>query len=173
MNQTRRRQEVFKRLFMVQFYPDGGYDDVERASDELETLVPEADVHPYIEPELGNGVKEADLKAINDKVNAIRQHLTEIDDLINANVTGWKTTRMAKVDVTILRLSTYELKYEPTVPMKVSVNEAVNLAKTYGTEKSGSFVNGVLRHIASVVRPEEEKKSDDTAARGEEKTTDE
>ena len=60
MNQTRRREETFKRLFMSQFYPDEGYADVVKASDELETLDPEAEIRPYIEPELGNGIGEAD-----------------------------------------------------------------------------------------------------------------
>lgn len=169
MNQTRRREETFKRLFMTQFYPEDSFEDVVKANDELETLDPEADIHPYIEPELGNGIKEADLKLINDKVEVIREHLKDIDDLINANVTGWKTSRMAKVDLTILRLACYELKYDDTIPTKVSVNEAVELAKKYGTEKSGSFVNGVLRHIIIALdsKPEEKTPEEDSS---EEKT---
>ncbi|MDD6550205.1 MAG: transcription antitermination factor NusB [Lachnospiraceae bacterium] len=161
MNQTRRREETFKRLFMIQFYPEDSFDEVVQANDELETLDPEAEVHPYIEPELGNGIKEADLKLINDKVEAIREHIKDIDELINANVTGWKTSRMAKVDLTILRLACYELKYDDSIPEKVSVNEAVELAKKYGTEKSGSFVNGVLRHIMIALNDKPE--TDETA----------
>ena len=147
MNQTRRREETFKRLFMSQFYPGESYAEVVKANDELETLVPDADIRPYIEPELGNGIGEADLKLINDKVEAIRGYQTDIDALINANVIGWKTSRMAKVDLTILRLAVYEMKYDDSIPPKVSINEAVELAKKYGTEKSGSFVNGVLSRI--------------------------
>lgn len=159
MNQSRRREETFKRLFMSQFYPDEGYADVVKASDELETLDPEAEIRPYIEPELGNGIGEADLKLINDKVEAIRAHLTDIDALINENVTGWKTSRMAKVDLTILRLAVYEIKYDDTIPTKVSINEAVELAKKYGTEKSGSFVNGVLSRIIKALGIEEPAKA--------------
>lgn len=148
MNQTRRREETFKRLFMVEFYPDGGYEDVQKATDELETLDPDAEVHPYIEPELGNGIKEADRELINDKVDAIRDKLTDIDAVINGNAVGWKTSRMTKVDLTILRLATYEIRYDDSIPVGVSINEAVELAKKYGSEKSGGFVNGVLRRIS-------------------------
>ena len=148
MNQTRRREETFKRLFMVQFYPQEQFDEVKKASDELETLDPEAEVHPYIEPELGNGIKEAYLAMINDKVDAIREHIADIDSTLNASMQGWKTARLSKVDLTVLRLAVYEIKYEDNIPVKVSINEAVELAKKYGTEKSGGFVNGVLRRIA-------------------------
>lgn len=134
---------------MVQFYPAEQFPDVLKASDELETIDPENG--PYIEPELGNGIKEEDQKLINTKVEDIRSHLQEIDQMINSEVFGWKTTRMAKVDLTIIRLSCYELMYEKDIPLKVSVNEAVELAKKYGTEKSGAFVNGALRHISDAI----------------------
>ena len=147
MNQTRRREETFKRLFMTQFYPDDEIEELKAASDELETLEPDADVHPYIEPELGNGIKEADLKLINDKVEDIREHIADIDDTLNTCMEGWKTTRLSKVDLTILRLAVYEIRYDDHIPFKVSVNEAVELAKKYGTDKSSGFVNGVLRRI--------------------------
>lgn len=148
MNQSRRREETFKRLFMAQFYPDDQVGDLISASDELETLDPAAEVHPYIEPELGNGIKEADLRLINDKVEAIREHIADIDETLNTCMEGWKTTRLSKVDLTVLRLAVYEIRYEDNIPVKVSINEAVELAKKYGTEKSGGFVNGVLRRVA-------------------------
>ena len=66
---------------------------------------------------------------------------------------------MAKVDLTILRLAVYEIKYDDTIPTKVSINEAVELAKKYGTEKSGSFVNGVLSRIIKALGIEEPAKA--------------
>ena len=61
---------------------------------------------------------------------------------------GWKTSRMGKVDLTIIRLAVYELKYEEDIPTGVAINEAVELAKKYGTDTSSSFVNGVLAKLA-------------------------
>ena len=66
----------------------------------------------------------------------------------NAVAKGWKTSRMGKVDLTIIRLAVYELKYEEDIPTGVAINEAVELAKKYGTDTSSSFVNGVLAKLA-------------------------
>ena len=60
---------------------------------------------------------------------------------------GWKTGRMGKVDLTLIRLAVYEMLYEEDVPAKVAINEAVELAKQYGTDNSPSFVNGVLAKL--------------------------
>ena len=73
----------------------------------------------------------------------------EIDELLNANATGWKTARMNKVDLTILRLATYELKWDEDVPVGVAINEAVELAKKYSSEEGPSFVNGVLGKLVN------------------------
>ena len=67
-----------------------------------------------------------------------------IDAGLNSAISGWKLSRISKVDITILRLAVYEMKYDDTIPVKVSVNEAVELAKKYGGDSSPSFVNGVL-----------------------------
>ncbi|MGB7604290.1 MAG: transcription antitermination factor NusB [Lutisporaceae bacterium] len=75
------------------------------------------------------------------------QHLEEIDKLIEFHTTGWKKERIAKVDLAILRLAIYEIVFNDNVPDSVAVNEAVELAKKYSTEDSGSFVNGVLGKI--------------------------
>lgn len=76
----------------------------------------------------------------------IFEHLQEIDALIEKSATNWSFARIAKVDLSILRLAIYELKYTD-VPQKVAVNEAVELAKIYSTEKSPRFVNGVLGSV--------------------------
>ena len=66
----------------------------------------------------------------------------------NEHTTGWKTGRMNKVDLTILRLAVYEMKWDEDVPTGVAINEAVNLAKKYSSEDGASFVNGVLAKLA-------------------------
>ena len=75
--------------------------------------------------------------------------MEEIDELLNEYSKGWKTTRMNRVDLTILRLATYELKWDEEVPTGVAINEAVELAKRYSSDQGPSFVNGVLAKVAN------------------------
>ncbi|MDD6057670.1 MAG: transcription antitermination factor NusB [Clostridiales bacterium] len=82
------------------------------------------------------------------KCQDIVSHIEEIDAKINEVATGWKTSRMGKADLTLLRLAVYEMKYEEDTPVKVAINEAVELAKKYGAENSPSFINGVLAKLA-------------------------
>jgi len=80
-------------------------------------------------------------------VRGVLEHLEEIDAEIKAVAQNWDLTRMAYVDRTILRIGTYELMFREDVPAKVSINEAIELAKRFSTENSGTFVNGVLDKI--------------------------
>lgn len=91
---------------------------------------------------------EKDRAYIEQKVTDIFTHLEEIDAIIDGSATNWKTSRMAKVELTLLRLAVYEIKFEEDIPTGVAINEAVELAKAYGEENSASFVNGVLARIA-------------------------
>ncbi len=129
LTMTRRelRENVFKMLFRVEFHEEGEMpEQLNLVDDEFEN------------------VKEADAIYMNQKCSDIIAKLPEIDEAINASTTGWKTSRMGKVDLSIIRLAVYEIKYEEDVPAKVAINEAVELAKMYGTDNSASFVNGVL-----------------------------
>ena len=87
---------------------------------------------------------EKDEEYIITKFTAIHEKLDEIDAMINEKAKGWSTGRMGKVDLTIIRLAVYEMKYDDTVPQSVAINEAVELAKTFGMDESSGFVNGVL-----------------------------
>ena len=91
--------------------------------------------------------KEKDKTYIFEQVEKISEKLEEIDAKINEVSEGWKTGRMGKVDLTLIRLAVYEMLYEEDVPAKVAINEAVELAKQYGTDNSPSFVNGVLAKL--------------------------
>ena len=77
-------------------------------------------------------------------VRSIVEHMDEIDGMINQASKNWKTTRMAKAELSILRLAAYEIKYEDDIPVSVSINEAVELAKLYGSDHGPAFVNGIL-----------------------------
>ena len=82
-----------------------------------------------------------------DLINGICHNLNIIDSLINENAIGWSINRMARVDRNILRLAIFEIKYNPKIPQAVAINEAVELAKEYGSDKSTSFINGILGKI--------------------------
>ena len=79
---------------------------------------------------------------------AVAKYLDAIDEKINTYSVKWKASRLPKVDLAILRLSMAELYYLDDIPVSVSINEAVELAKKYSTEKSSSFINGVLGSAA-------------------------
>lgn len=81
------------------------------------------------------------------RMNDLITHLGEIDEKIAAYSKGWKIDRIAKAELAILRLAVYEAKYDESVPVGVAVNEAVELAKTYGEDNGPAFVNGILGKI--------------------------
>jgi len=93
------------------------------------------------------GASEKDTGYIHDKVLKIMEMCPALDEEISAKATGWSLQRMAKVDRTLIRLGLYEVKYDEDVPQGVAINEAVELAKIYGGDESGSFVNGVLARL--------------------------
>ena len=79
----------------------------------------------------------------------LSQHLVDIDKEIGEHSIKWKTDRMPAVDLAILRLARTEIHYMENIPVSVSINEAVNMAKKFSTEKSASFINGVLGKIVN------------------------
>ena len=86
--------------------------------------------------------------------NGVRDSRDELDEAIQTVAVNWQVSRMPVIDRAILRMGVYELLYMHDVPPKVTINEAVELAKKYSTEKSGSFVNGVLDKIFQTRCPE-------------------
>ena len=95
-------------------------------------------------------LEESDRDYISRKYMNIMNHTDELDEKLNSISMGWKTSRMNRVDLTVLRLAVYELEYEKEeVPVGVAINEAVELAKCFGSEESGAFVNGILGKIAN------------------------
>ncbi len=81
-------------------------------------------------------------------LNSIIENIDEIDEEINKFSKSWKTNRMPKVDLAVIRLAVGELKYADDVPDAVAINEAINLAKKYSTDQSSRYVHGVLGAIA-------------------------
>lgn len=131
MGRSELRQHIFKMLFLIEFNgEDEMPEQIELYLDKIEEL------------------SDEDREYIVKKHAAIVEKVEEIDEILNTNTTGWKTTRMNKVDLTILRLAVYEIQWDEDVPAGVAINEAVELAKKYSSEEGPSFVNGVLGKIA-------------------------
>ena len=87
-------------------------------------------------------------------VRGVVDKLRELDAVIEKNSKNWALDRMSRVDLSLLRMSTYELMYQPDVPASVVMNEAIEIGKRYGTVDTPSFINGILDNIASQVRSE-------------------
>lgn len=130
---TRRelREQIFKMLFGVEFH------EAEELSEQMAM---------YEENQVECDAKDG--AYITTKCADVVAHLKEIDAAVNEVSEGWKTSRMGKVDLTLIRLAVYEMRYDEEVPVKVAINEAVELAKKYGTDDSPSFINGVLAKLA-------------------------
>ena len=85
-------------------------------------------------------------------VEGVEEHIDEIDQQIEANLKGWKKNRISKISLTILRIAVFEMRYIDEIPISVSINEAVDLAKSYATDNDGAFVNGVLGSISKSMK---------------------
>ena len=132
MSRSELREHVFRMLFRIEF-------NNEAELPEQETL--------YFD--LLEECSEKEQEYILNKYRAIKEKVEEIDNLLNELSEGWKTTRMNRVDLTILRLATYEIKWDEDVPTGVAINEAVELAKRYSSDQGPSFVNGVLAKVVA------------------------
>lgn len=87
---------------------------------------------------------ERDEAYILEKYKKVVERLPEIDPMLEKVSEGWKLSRMGKVELTVLRLAVYEMKYDEDIPEKVAINEAVELSRKFGGDEAPGFVNGVL-----------------------------
>ena len=131
MGRSELREHIFKMLFQIEF---------NNAED-----MPE---HIQLYFEGLTDAKEKECSYIRTKYQAVADRISEIDQMLNEKTTGWKTGRMGKAELAILRLAVYEMKYDEDVPVKVAINEAVELAKKFGGDESPAFVNGILAKLA-------------------------
>ncbi|MCM1186141.1 MAG: transcription antitermination factor NusB [Lachnoclostridium sp.] len=128
------REHIFKLLFRIEF------NDREDMPEQVRLFLEDSE-----------SIKsEKDAAYIEDKYQKISEKLSEIDGIINQYAEGWDITRMGKVEVTVLRLAVYEILFDENIPGSVAINEAVEIAKQYGQETSGGFVNAVLAKIVKL-----------------------
>lgn len=131
MSHTLSREIAMKRLYAETV---GGTDSMEDAVEQSE--------HDMF--------SEEDMLFSDRLYEGVLAHLSEIDREIESHAKDWSLSRIAKVDLSILRVAVYELLYERGIPVGATVNEAVELAKVFGGEKSAGFINGVLGAVAKV-----------------------
>ena len=81
----------------------------------------------------------------------VEKGLPAIDEKIEKNIRGWKISRLSKVSLALLRLAIYEMLFDESIPIRVSINEAVDLAKKYGGAEDAPFINGVLGSVAKEI----------------------
>lgn len=137
-----KRKFVFEELFMCEFYPQNELEEQLLSLSRNEDLLSEMQSQ-----ELGEDIRQA----MRERAAAIMALKSELDDQINQVVTGWKTHRMGRAELAIIRLALYEMRYDDSIPYRVAINEAVDLAKLYGGEDAPGFVNAVLGKLAAAL----------------------
>ncbi len=133
MSRRELREHIFRMLFRREFF-----DSEEEFEGQVQMYLEE------LEP-----LEEKDRNYMQEKTDALYRLVPELDEKLNEVAKGWKTGRMGKVDLTILRLALYEMRHEESVPVKVAINEAVEIARKYGGDDSPSFVNGILAKLVT------------------------
>ena len=138
---TRRefREHTAKLIFIFDFYPEAEW------KEQFEFYA------DYCE------IKEADREGLWQRVMALEEKKAEVDSLIDGASKKWRISRLSKTDLMLLRVAVYEIKFDSEIPDKVSINEAVELAKIYGGDESPAFVNGVLAKFMDGEESKEEK----------------
>ncbi|AJD32135.1 transcription antitermination factor NusB [Clostridium sporogenes] len=139
MNRRKSREVAMRLLFQTTLNEENLEEALENLKDvrESEESTKEKDYESV-------DLKDVDIDYVKRIIKGIEENKEEIDEKIKGNLKNWKIERLSKVDLSILRLCTYELKFEEDIPRKVSVNEAIELAKKYSGEKAATFINGVL-----------------------------
>ena len=138
---TRRefREHTAKLIFIFDFYPEAEW------KEQFEFYA------DYSE------IKEVDREGLWQRVMALEEKKAEVDSLIDGASKKWRISRLSKTDLMLLRVAVYEIKFDSEIPDKVSINEAVELAKIYGGDESPAFVNGVLAKFMDREESKEEK----------------
>lgn len=131
MTRHEMRECIFCLLFQNEFYGS------ETFSEQMDNFLQEKEL------------TEKDETEIREKIGKLIDKLPTIDEKIAANAKGWKLDRIAKAELAIMRLAIYEAQYDEEVPVGVAINEAVELAKTYGEDNGPAFVNGILGKIVN------------------------
>ena len=142
MKRSQIREQIFKLLFRVEF--NNAEDMGEQVELFMENPTLDNDEDDYSDVTF----TESEEAYILSKYDDIMSHLNELDEVIDNTSKGWKSDRVGKVELTILRLAIYEIKFDDDIPASVAIDQAVELAKKFGRDESYAFVNGILANVA-------------------------
>lgn len=140
MKRSEIRENVFRLVFCGDFY------SMEEIPEQVDRYFEET-----VLPDEESGFvtfSEEDQAVIRQRFEQVAERIPELDAKINEVARGWKTTRMGKAELAIIRLAAYEMLFDDEIPVGVAINEAVELAKKYGGDDASSFVNGILARLA-------------------------
>jgi N utilization substance protein B len=135
MSRKTARELAFKLVFGIEFQKNEDIDEL------INRLIEDSETTPE--------VVVGDQEYIREVVKGVFKNQIDIDNSIKQHLKDWTLDRVLRTDIAILRIAIYELLYRDDIPYKVSINEAIELAKMYGEENSPSFINGVLAEIVS------------------------
>ena len=135
MKRSELREHIFRMIFGYEFNSDA------EMPEQMQLYFEQLDEEDGVPT-------EAEVTYIRDKALNVILKTEEIDEMLNKNTKGWKTSRMNKVDLSILRLAVYEMKWDEDIPEGVAIDQAVELAKKYSGDDGPSFINGVLAKFA-------------------------
>ena len=153
MKRSELREYTFKMLFQLPFYEKDEWEEQiglafqqilsDIVDDKISNMDNPDQKQEYIEQ------KEQELRPIKWRTKEIINHLEQLDEQIEALSEGWKLKRIGKAELAILRLAIFEIQQDKEVPVGVAINEAVELSKQYGSDKSSKFINGILGKLAT------------------------
>lgn len=126
------REEVFKIIFSIDFHTGEDIDEL---------------IDNYMNDSCDAEPNDEEYELIASKAAAIGSMEAELDEMIDQVAQGWKTKYMGRAELNILRLAVYEIRCDETIPVKVAINEAVELAKSYCGDEAPGFINGLLSHF--------------------------
>lgn len=144
MIMTRRelRDSIVRIIYREAFFPAQGMD--EQTEDYIRELREEPEL---ILPSMKEEPSEEDVVYIREKVEAVLSRLKELDRLLEESSREWKINRIGKMELAIMRVAAYEIRYDDDIPDRVAINEAIELSKLYCDEKAGAFINGILNNL--------------------------
>ena len=147
MNRRKSRETVMKLMYQMSINKEELMEVIENLKENIK-----ADEEKMNEPSLvvrekdpdSMDLKEVDMDYMIRIAKGVQENQELLDSKIESNLINWKVYRLSKIDLTILRICVFEMQFEEEIPERVAVNEAIELAKKFSSEKSAAFINGVL-----------------------------
>jgi len=136
MSRRTEREAVFKLIFRREFNSE------EEMKDQL--------AYFFKDNEESGKLSDDEQKKVEERYDLVSSHMEEIDEIITSQAEGWNISRMGKVELAIIRLAVFELRFDEDIPDLVAIDEAVELAKKFGGDQAPSFINGVLARIVKI-----------------------